>query len=65
MHFSLDAKRVLAEEPNEADELTSSGAGVARVAPNVPAKVGEQIRFAVDLEAIHFFDPESGRTIRD
>jgi multiple sugar transport system ATP-binding protein len=65
VHFSLDAKRVLAEEPNEADELTSSGAGVARVAPSVPAKVGEQIRFAVDLEAIHFFDPESGRTIRD
>jgi multiple sugar transport system ATP-binding protein len=65
VHFSLDAKRVLAEEPNEADELTSSGAGVARVAPNVPARVGEQIRFAVDLEAIHFFEPESGRTIRD
>jgi multiple sugar transport system ATP-binding protein len=65
VHFSLDAKRVLAEEPNEADELTSSGAGVARVAPNVPAKVGEQIRFAVDLDAIHFFDPDSGRTIRD
>ena len=65
VHFSIDAKRVLAEEPNEADELTSSGAGVARVAPSVAAKLGERMRFAVDLEAIHFFDPESGRTIRD
>jgi multiple sugar transport system ATP-binding protein len=64
VHFSLDAKRVLAEEPNEADQLTSSGAGVARVAPNVPAIVGQQLRFAVDLEAIHFFDPDTGRTIR-
>jgi multiple sugar transport system ATP-binding protein len=65
VHFSLDAKRVLAEEPSEADELTSSGAGVARVAPNVPATVGERMRFTIDLDAIHFFDPDSGRTIRD
>jgi len=65
VHFSLDAKRVLAEEPTEAEELTSHGAGVARVAPNVPARVGERMQFAVDLDAIHFFDPDSGRAIRD
>jgi multiple sugar transport system ATP-binding protein len=63
VHFSLDARRVLAEGPDEADELAGSGAGVARVAPHVPAKAGERIRFAVDPDAIHFFDPDSGRAI--
>jgi hypothetical protein len=31
----------------------------------VPATVGERMRFAIDLDAIHFFDPDSGRTISD
>jgi multiple sugar transport system ATP-binding protein len=64
VHFSIDAKRVLADEPTEADTLAKGGAGVARVAPNVPAKVGEQIRFAIDLDEIHFFDPATGAAIR-
>jgi multiple sugar transport system ATP-binding protein len=65
VHFSIDAKRVLAEGPTDADALTSSGAGVARVGPHVPAKPGEAMRFAVDLDAIHFFDPETSNAIRD
>jgi multiple sugar transport system ATP-binding protein len=65
VHFSIDAKRVLGEGPTDADELTSSGAGVARVAPHVPAKVGETMRFAIDLDAVHFFDPETSKAIRD
>jgi multiple sugar transport system ATP-binding protein len=64
VHFSLDAKRVLAEGSSEPDELISRGAGVARVGPHVPAKTGDQIRLAVDVEALHFFDPASGRAIR-
>ena len=64
VHFSIDAKRVLGEGPTDADELTSSGAGVARVGPHVPAKPGETMRFAIDLDAIHFFDPETSLAIR-
>jgi multiple sugar transport system ATP-binding protein len=63
VHFSIDAKRVVAEGPSDIDELTSSGAGVARVGPHVPAKPGEQLRFAVDVDALHFFDPETGKAI--
>ncbi len=62
-HFSIDAKRVLAES-GEADELMTSGAGVARVAPHAPAQAGESMRLAVDLDALHFFDPASGQAIR-
>jgi multiple sugar transport system ATP-binding protein len=68
VHFSIDARRVLPEEaagdlPPEESELTSSGAGVARVGPHVPAKPGQQIRLAIDLDALHFFDRESGEAI--
>jgi multiple sugar transport system ATP-binding protein len=64
VHFSIDAKRVLAEGHTESEELISSGAGVARVAPHVPAKAGERIRLAVDVSALHFFDPADGRALR-
>jgi multiple sugar transport system ATP-binding protein len=63
VHFSIDAKRVIAEGPSDADELTTSGAGVARVAPHVEAKLGATIRFALDVDALHFFDPDSGGAI--
>jgi len=63
VHFSIDAQRVLADEPTDADTLASSGAGVAKVAPHVRARQGERTRFAVDLDAIHFFDPETGSAI--
>ncbi|MGH2861036.1 MAG: ABC transporter ATP-binding protein [Solirubrobacteraceae bacterium] len=64
VHFTLDAKRVLAES-GEADQLMTSGAGVARVAPHVPAHAGESMRLSVDVNALHFFDPASGQAIRD
>jgi multiple sugar transport system ATP-binding protein len=63
VHFTLDAKRVLAES-GEADELMTSGAGVARVAPHVPARQGDSIRVSVDAGALHFFDPATGLAIR-
>jgi multiple sugar transport system ATP-binding protein len=64
VHFSIDAKRVVAEAAGESEELISSGAGVARVGPHVPATAGDQIRLAVDVNALHFFDPASGDAIR-
>jgi multiple sugar transport system ATP-binding protein len=64
VHFTLDAKRVMAES-GEADELMTSGAGVARVGPHVPVQAGESMRLGVDVGALHFFDPASGQAIRD
>jgi multiple sugar transport system ATP-binding protein len=64
VHFTLDAHRVLVDEPTDADTLASSGAGVARIDPHVAAKTGEQMRFAIDLDAMHFFDPDTGGAIR-
>ncbi len=63
VHFVIDAKRVLAEGPTDADELTSSGAGVARVAPHTAVQSGDRIKFNVDLRGLHFFDPDSGAAI--
>jgi multiple sugar transport system ATP-binding protein len=64
VHFAIDAKRVVAES-GEADELMTSGAGVARVGPHVAARAGESMRLGVNVNALHFFDPASGRAIRD
>jgi multiple sugar transport system ATP-binding protein len=63
VHFTIDAKRIQAEGPSEENELTTSGAGVARVGPRVPAKPGDKIRFAVDTSAMHFFDPDTDAAI--
>ncbi len=68
VHFTIDAHRVVPPEAAtdlapEESELSNSGAGVARVGPHVPAKVGERMRFAIDESAMHFFDPESGLAI--
>jgi multiple sugar transport system ATP-binding protein len=63
VHFDIDAKRVLAEGPTDADELTTSGAGVARVGPHVPAQAGEMLTFALDADGLQFFDADSGEAI--
>jgi multiple sugar transport system ATP-binding protein len=64
VHFTIDAKRVLAEGPSEEEEaMTSSGAGVARVGPHVPARAGDKMTFDVDTSAMYFFDPGSGAAI--
>ncbi len=63
VHFVIDAKRVIAEGPSDADELTSSGAGVARVGPHVPARTGERITFALEVDGLQFFDKDSGEAI--
>ncbi len=66
VHFSIDAKRVrgeAVEEEEEVDELTTSGAGVARVGPHVPVTPGDTMTFAVETESLQFFDPASGSAI--
>ncbi len=67
VHFTLDAKRVLAEGAMDEEEkqLMQHGEGVARVDPRSKMKPGERGRFSVDTERMQFFDPESGQAIWD
>jgi multiple sugar transport system ATP-binding protein len=65
IHFTIDAKRVVAEGAHAADAeaATISGEGVARVDPRTPAKAGDRLNFAIDFDGIQFFDPDSGAAI--
>src|SRR5579875_2776752 len=67
VHFTIDATRIMAEGAHSKDEeqLVKGGEGVARIDPRNPMKPGERGRFAVDIERIQFFDPESGDAIVD
>jgi hypothetical protein len=47
----------------DAEAATISGEGVARVDPRTPARAGERFDFAIDLDGIQFFDPDSGAAI--
>jgi ABC-type sugar transport system ATPase subunit len=37
---------------------------VARMDPRTTLQVGERARVQVDLAALHFFDPETGTSLR-
>jgi multiple sugar transport system ATP-binding protein len=66
VHFSIDANKVTAEGVQEEEEqMAARGAGVARVDPRAPIKPGERARFAVDVDRMQFFDPNSGLAIWD
>jgi multiple sugar transport system ATP-binding protein len=74
LHFSTDARMVLnrggvwtADVAVDASgEIAGAAAteGVARIDPRVPVTVGEQLRLAVDVDRLHFFDAETGDAIR-
>jgi multiple sugar transport system ATP-binding protein len=65
VHFTIDAKRVFAEGAleQEEEELAKSGEGVARVDPRSPIKAGSKANFAVEVDRMQFFDPDTGKTI--
>ncbi len=67
IHFTVDARRVRAEEATGDDEdedaTAQSGEGVARVDPRTKVKVGERITFAVNTAGMQFFDPGSASAI--
>lgn len=66
VHFHIDAKRVLSEEPQgETDSLSLLGGSTARVEPRPGIHSGSVCRFALDVNRIHYFDPESGNAIWD
>ncbi len=66
VHFTIDANRVTPEGAMEKDEAmaTETGEGVARVEAKTPVKVGDRMTFAVDIEDMQFFDPQTGLAIR-
>jgi multiple sugar transport system ATP-binding protein len=64
-HFPLagDAGGVAAESGMVAGEVGSGGLLTARLSPRSDARSGQPLRIAIDLERLHFFDPESGDAI--
>jgi multiple sugar transport system ATP-binding protein len=66
VHFSIDAQRVATEGVSqEQEQLTTRGAGVARVDTRAHMKPGQPGRFAVDVERMQFFDAETEQAIWD
>jgi multiple sugar transport system ATP-binding protein len=76
VHFLTDAKTaheetavVAADEPVFAGGEGVGGAaaanGVARLDPQARVVTGERVTFSVKVEALHFFDPETGLALED
>jgi multiple sugar transport system ATP-binding protein len=63
VHFTIDARRVVAEGAAEESEVVQSGEGVARVDPRAALKPGSRAAFQVDTPRMQFFDAESGSAI--
>ena len=73
MHFEVDAPRVVTEDTKllEKDCGTQDvphhrgrHAFVASFAPRSRVRPGDEIEVVVDTERMHFFDPDTGNTIR-
>jgi multiple sugar transport system ATP-binding protein len=69
-HVRVEAASVLTEETRDAiDEVGAQHAGngtttvVARLSPRTRAREGDAIELAVDGDALHFFDLETGEGI--
>ncbi len=66
VHFTIDARRVVAEGTPEQGEVTAiGGEGVARVDARASMRPGSRARFAVDVERMQFFDAGSGAAVWD
>jgi multiple sugar transport system ATP-binding protein len=70
VHFSVDARRVVAEGTNNIDAeginegaLAKSGEAVARVEPRMRLTIGSRARFLLDPGWLHFFDTTSNEAI--
>jgi multiple sugar transport system ATP-binding protein len=65
VHFSLGARSVGTEGVASAvgEQRATRGTGVARVDSRRKPRLGDRIRFRVDLERAHFFDADTGLAI--
>ena len=72
VHAAVDAPAVLTEDQLEvAREVGGDPAAdlararfTARLAPDVPVAAGDVLRLHVDMEHLHFFDPDTTLAIR-
>jgi multiple sugar transport system ATP-binding protein len=67
VHADVDAPLVLTgAQADLAEEVTLAAATrmTLRLPPGSPARAGGSIRAVIDLERMHFFDPETERAIR-
>ena len=74
VHFALDGKEVVTEDTKliakEAGDEAIDATGidgvkwVAAFAPRARVRVGQTVDIAVDVDRIHWFDPDSGASIR-
>ena len=55
-----------ASEPDGAEigEVPQIPAIIARLDPRTGIREGERARLRVDLDSLHFFDPDTGGTLR-
>jgi multiple sugar transport system ATP-binding protein len=74
VHFQVDAPKVITQDTKElmndaqTADVPSAKSGtpfVASFAPRSRVRPGDQIEVVIDRERMHFFDPETGNTIRD
>jgi multiple sugar transport system ATP-binding protein len=76
VHFEVDAPKVVTEDTKLLDKDAHTDEAprheeiqgtrfVAAFAPRSRVKAGDQVEVVVDTERMHFFDPETGDTIRD
>ncbi len=75
LHFVVDApnyrdKAEASIPADQDDDLATrlagapAGKGVARVDPRLRVAAGERVALAVDVTRLHFFDPSTGRTVK-
>ncbi len=70
VHFSIDAPifRDGVQMTVDDDTVPANGipasTGIARVAPGVRLATGERTTFAVEVERLSFFDPNTGAALR-
>jgi multiple sugar transport system ATP-binding protein len=72
VHFSTDARTVrnrggvFTADADASGDIAGAAASesVARVDPRVQITVGDQLVLAVDVDRLHFFDAETGESIR-
>ncbi|MDE0578770.1 MAG: sn-glycerol-3-phosphate ABC transporter ATP-binding protein UgpC [Acidimicrobiia bacterium] len=63
VHFNLNATTVDAGDPDAMEEISTDANAVGRFDPRSRASVGEPITVAVEVDHMHFFDPESRLSI--
>jgi len=59
VHFELDATPVDSGDPDAEAVSTGATPAVGRFDPRSQVKIGETIKVAVDVDRMHFFDPET------